>query len=230
MAHTPTFSVTIPWSDNYGRRGRIYEWVRRRWTAYFPEIPVLEGRDPFFDTGKAVEFNRSRARNDAARQVRTEFMLMADADTAFDPWAIRDGLRMLQSGKAWVIPYVKYYNLTQAYTNTLLNDTPPTDLMVNPSADHVIESWAGLLMMNTRDYWAIGGYDTRYEGWGWEDNAFRNKMNEHVGPFSRANDGRALHLWHERIGLDFDTPQELENRRLYNQEFYGVADKKVRHK
>jgi hypothetical protein len=220
------FSVIIPtYKHNSPERERLLEWVIARYLGCFDEATIILGEDD------SVPFNRARARNNAFKDVATENVIIADGDTAFDPGAITIGLAMLEGGAPWVIPYgdKDYYNLTEAYTQSILDN--PMDLITEPVWDHRIKSWAGLLIARTEDCRSVGGYDETFEGWGWEDIAFRIKMDAHVGRHQRVPDGRALHLWHLRGEDEFRTPTELKNRDHFDRSYrvpYNWRDERIR--
>lgn len=224
------FSVIMPFTEGSSeRRKNIAAWVFARYTATWDvdQIEIIVGLDD------SEPFNRSRARNGALQDVSSDVVLIADMDTAFDPHAIEEGIQMVRSGEApWVIPYAEhqYYNLTHEYTDRLLQESP-TDPIWQVSWDFKLLSWAGLLIARTDDVRKVGGYDERFQGWGWEDNAFRIVMDHHVGPHQRTVRGRALHLWHERNNADFNIPDEIRNRELFDREYrkkYNWIDERIR--
>jgi hypothetical protein len=222
----PQFSVVIPVSKVMtARRNLVLHWVIDRWSGYWDEnqLQIILGTDD------SEPFNRAKARNVGLAQVKTEHVVIADGDTAFDPPAIDEGLERL-SDIPWIVPYGdnEYYNLTQEYTETIMDY--PLDALINPVWDFRVQSWAGLLIARTEDCLNVG-YDERFKGWGWEDVAFRVKMDAEVGKHGRISHGRALHLWHSREGADFGTPEELANRIIFDEEYrrkYNWRDERIR--
>lgn len=218
------FSVVIPVSEPMSEYRRILlQWVIDRYLV-FPEATIILGEDD------SQPFNRSRARNEGLRLVRDEIVLIADGDTAFDYTAVVDGITLLQSGAPWVIPYgdADYYNLTESYTKSILDN--PIDPITNPDWDFRIKSWAGLLLARVEDCRTIGLYDENFVGWGWEDVAFRIKMDAHIGRHRRV-EGRALHLWHPRGNDEFNSPTEQANRLYFDEHYrrpYNWRDERVR--
>lgn len=226
MLSNETCSVVMPFSEHSSaQRINILSWIVCRWMSVFPEglTPVVVGRDD------NVPMNRSKARNSGMGSVRTKYVVLADADTAFDVDAIEVGVELLDAGAPWVIPYGdhEYYNLTQGYTSELL-DRSPVDAVEAVEWDHKLLSWAGLAMVRTEDYWKVGGFDEQFVGWGHEDVAFRIKMDAEIGHHVRTP-GRALHLWHER-SEGFGSPEEKANRRLFNEYVrrYNWKDERLR--
>ena len=212
---TPAFSVVIPASNKLSyRRTKLLQWVVDRYMGMWDEneLQIIIGTDG------SEPFNRSAARNVGLEKVQTDYVLFADGDTAFDKPAIEAGLQMLSRGVPWVIPYGHndYYNLTKTYTDLILDW--PLDPLDNPQWDHRIHSWAGLLLARTNDCRNCGGYDERFQGWGWEDVAFMIVMDFKTGRHQRTS-GRAMHLWHPRGDDEFGSETETWNRKLFDKEY-----------
>jgi hypothetical protein len=220
------FSLVIPVSKELSKeRSTLLRWVVNRYRGFWDEdaLTIILGTDD------SPQFNRARARNRGLAEVETEFVVIADGDTAFDPIAIDEGLELLDLAP-WVIPYgdKDYYNLTQEYTRSILQD--PMDPILDPVWDHRIKSWAGLLIARTQDCLDIG-YDEEFELWGWEDVAFRVQMDAEIGRHQRVDHGRALHLWHSRSDLQFGTPEEIRNRDIFDAKYrrkYNWRDERLR--
>jgi predicted glycosyltransferase involved in capsule biosynthesis len=207
------------------RRQALLDWNLRRWDICF-NIPVILGGD------SSPHFNRSRARNSGVEKAKTEWIILADADTTFgDPDSFRDILEGIDSVKSWIIPYGgnDYYALSKEYTDSLILN-PYNQRISDPDYEFKIKSWAGLAIMRRGDYIRMGGHDERFQGWGWEDVAFRVAADAILGRHERGENW-ACHLWHERDNADFGTTDELRNRRLFDTEYrrrYGWTDERVR--
>jgi len=122
-------------------------------------------------------------------------------------------------GAAWVIAHHIYWSLTSQFTDVILELPPETnnlgDFYANSDWKMVDKSDAGVLVMTRDAYEAIEGYDERFNGWGYEDNAFASKLRKFWGPSERTK-GEVAHLWHPR-GLDFEQPHIKENEQLLNE-------------
>lgn len=212
-----SISVIIPWLTDDGHRDRLLDWVLRRYAAILPDAQVVLGEN------KDWPFNRGAARNDAAARADHDVFLIADADTTFpDVGCIRWAAEAVRSGLApWVIPYAenRYYNLTRGATEHLLSMAPDIEMAEDPrneaAWDHKITSWAGLLVMTREAFETVGGYDERFLGWGYEDNAFRLAMDTLVGAHRRLNSS-CVHLWHPtHPESNFEQPHIQQNRALF---------------
>lgn len=212
------FDVIIPfWPDEEGHRRRLYNWVHDRWLhLYGEDLKMITASgwpcDPF---------NRARARNDGASSAKTNVLVFADADTIPIKEYVDEAVAIAADGH-WAIAYGKdrYYNLTEDATEVYLDKDPWVEI-VEPGEgeyEHKVTSFSGIIAVPREAFGRIGGYDERFEGWGWEDNAFQITLDRRWGKHVRV-DGFVNHLWHPRGEASFDTPGELANRALFQKEY-----------
>ena len=211
-------SVLFPYRCDDGPRDRLFGWVLAWWQVNFPEAEICVGRN--FEH----PFNRGAARNAAFDQSTGSVLIVADADTVPTAQGVKDAIAEVVSTKCWSFPYAedRYYNLTQAHTETVLH-VPPSDTAAikfphEPAEgqyDHKITSWAGCLIMPREAWEAVDGYDERFRGWGYEDDSFRMSLDMLWGSHRR-QDSYVCHLFHERGDADFNQPHIQHNRDLYN--------------
>lgn len=208
-------TITDPW------RSRALSWLQLRYAALLPEAEVMLGTSPL------IPFSRSAARNDAFRRSSGDVLLVADADTAFNRRQIDAGLGLLEEGAPWVICYREgpgYYLLTEAATDTVLALPVDAELPEPPPGDWTWAdtSWAGMLLVSREAWEKVGGYDERFIGWGFDDNAFRFALDNRVGPHRRVDDF-VVHLHHERTAAEnFEQPYIERNRRRCHQYEIGL--------
>jgi predicted glycosyltransferase involved in capsule biosynthesis len=175
--------------------------------------------------------NRSRARNNAFLQAKGEFLVILDADTWVSMDAILDAIQLVKDKNTWVIPYQNYYNLTKDFTEKIFisKDLSICEDEDNLEFDFKILSWAGALVLTRDMYNDAGFYDERFRGWGWEDVAFRLKLDNTIGKHLRCG-SHVCHLWHPRGDSDFNTADEIRNRNLFNKDYalrYGWSDERI---
>jgi len=212
-----TLSVLIPWDPRTTCPWRIrsFGWLLRRYNHLFPDAQICIGKD------ESEPFNRSRARNNARAMATGDFFLIADADTLFNKEQIEVAMAACGQHAEWMIPYGPYYNLDVGITDHLLGQDPSQDTRMwclpPDTYEHKIEdSPAGLIVMPRRIFDAVGGYDERFIGWGYEDNAFRTALETRVGGYGRMPSHDCYHLWHPIAeGGGFDSPTINVNRRLF---------------
>jgi predicted glycosyltransferase involved in capsule biosynthesis len=205
-------SVLIPYGGDEEWRERNFHWLLRRYGDLLPGAQIVIGSSD-------EPFSRARARNQAFSQCTGDTLLIADADTLFHVDQIEAAVQLLHRRRTWVIPYTWYYNLSREVTNSVLN-LDPTETILEPTStssyEHKVESWAGLLVMSRTAFELVGGYDERFQGWGYEDNAFRLALDTLWGPHERVGWGYCLHLWHPAPESEcFGQPNIDANRALF---------------
>lgn len=197
-------------------RWRSFQWLQQRYEALLPNAEIILG------TSDMEPYNRSQARNNAFAQSTRDLILVADADTAFNMGQITKAMQMItELGAPWVICYDehRYYNLGQEATAYLIAQDPTAPLEEPPAniCEHVITSWAGLVMLPRAAWEKVGGYDERFVGWGYEDNGRRFALEHAVGPYRRVTgtNGFCVHMWHPAPEESrFGQPNIAANRAL----------------
>lgn len=232
-----TISVLVPFGADESEAGRhraaVWAWCRRRWEGFVDARVVDEvvvGHDPL--VGQCTEhfewcsggrqthmgaFNRrpfsvARALNDAAKHAHGEHLLIFGADHVPDVKAVEWATHQLR-GYAFARIYDRIAIATAAATSIILGNAAfPLD-----AADWR-EGGApcpGVLGVRRAAFDLAGGYDKRFEGWGYEDDDFlarlsrthRNGQRGTLGP-----SGLVLReLWHDDTQRDLNGP----NRALY---------------
>jgi predicted glycosyltransferase involved in capsule biosynthesis len=222
-------SFIIPWnesSDSY--RSQSFSLVKD-YISSVPDSELVVG----YDTDNPM--NRSKARNNAFLQAKGDFLVILDADTYVSIDSIYDAIDIVRSKNTWVVPYRDYYNLTQEFTDKIFNNFfDKKDLSLLEKEEFIeyefkILSWAGALVLTRDMYSDAGFYDERFKGWGWEDVAFRLKLDNTVGKHIRCG-SYISHLWHPRGDANFNTEHELRNRDLFNKDYalrYGWTDERI---
>lgn len=219
MTFCSELGIVIPYRNDYGYRERIINYNICRLRRLLPDAQII------VQDAKDSIFNRSQARNIGASKSYRKYLLLLDADTVFNVGQIVKGIEIIKAGVApWVIAYQDYYSLTEAASMKLMNMDDPCIELGEPQAGEFmfkLKSFAGVLLMEKKVFDEVGGYDERFIGWGYEDNAFKDKMDTLHGSFQRV-DGRAYHLWHPRSEEEnFGQPNIEANEMLYNR--YGKA-------
>ncbi len=205
-------SIVIPYRGDNGWRDILFKFHLNRINKLFPNSDIRIS-DSFTQS-----FSRSQARNIGVIEAINEDILLLDADTIFNKQQILDGLELLNlNNESWVIPYKTYFNLNQQFTMSILNSKTSDDLppIIDKDWEHKLQSWAGVCLIKKTDFIKHEGYDERFIGWGYEDNAFQCKMDCLISPHLRVT-GDVYHLWHPRSSEEnFNQPYINYNRTLY---------------
>lgn len=202
-------SALIPYKSDNGWRDQLFYWVKKFYETTMPEVELCIGK-----TNKEL-FNRSEGINLAARQATKDIFVIADSDIIFEPKIIRKAVQMLNQ-HAWVVPYNRIFDITEADTNKLLEQLPQWPLsksieMKDRLKNKAYKPTGGLTVVNRENFIRVKGFDERFEGWGREDDAFRHTINTICGPFKRMS-GSIYHLWHPKVGVKGNSNMRNNNQ------------------
>ncbi len=213
-----TLSIVIPFRAVEPRREQIFNWILDRFQTM--EFNDLGFEVIVSDSDSHKDFNRSQARNKGAAQAKGDLILFADADTYMIADQIYRNIRAMRNDETmWVVCQQTYYIATNETTDYILSREPNTreDFREMPMLDTLRNSIsvAGGYMVNKEQFESVGGYDERFNGWGYEDTAFLMSM-ETLWDYSvRPKDSYVIHLEHP--AMRFDSPNIKENENLFNQ-------------
>jgi hypothetical protein len=195
-----TVAAVIPWRPGTPERNAHHETVRTHLTALLPDALHL-------DVDSAHEpFSRAGSRNEGVRQAQAagaDIVVICDADTLPQAEPLHAAIADATDGVLH-LPYTWYRGLSQAGTAAYLAGQPADDC---PS-DWAHE-WAtgGVLVIQPSAWWAAGGMDEAFTGWGFEDTAFRTAADALLGPAAK-HPGTITHLWHP-LESGLGSPQHI---------------------
>lgn len=228
----------VPRRRDHGHRDKLWSWCSARWERLFPDIPIVEGHH---DRGP---FNRSAAINTAAKLAgQWDFGIVIDSDVFLRRSLLQAALDIAaETGKVtW--PHRRWRGLSEDATARAIGkrridfgpefESHDMDLVVEKTT---AMSWSCCIVIPRAVFDDIGGFDERFEGWGFEDMAFRSVVTGLYG-WNRL-EGDVFHLWHprseERIvpgkGRATATPEYRANGRLGRRYMvaairdYGIGD------
>ncbi len=148
-------TVCIPWRPTPSRIPSML--VTERWWTEHRFTVVSADSDP------AKPFNVSEARNNAVALAGTSAVIVADADTIPDRDALGFVLQRLERGQV-VYPFNRYRYIDK--------HDPGVEVEGMTASKEWGNSVGGLVVAMRESYWDIGGFDERFDRWGYEDNAF----------------------------------------------------------
>ena len=186
-------TVIIPYCPDGGRRDINLSFVHKRLKAILPEAEVIT------PIQEQAPFSRSFTCNYGAKHASGDVLLICDADMGFEYDRIENGLKIVHT-VPWIAPMNQKWDYTWQASNRLLGMAPDVELK---SLDlELSRKWGAercrggaMLMITKENYFKIGGFDERFNGWGFEDNAFFLLANAMLGEFVET-DNIAYHLWH----------------------------------
>lgn len=208
-------SVIIPFCPDGGRRDVNYDYCTARLRAMYPKMEIIQAMQ------EQPPFSRSMTCNIGAKMAKNDILLFMDADAIFDKDLIENGLDIVRN-VPWVAPMTQKWDITWADSNKLLN--APPDIELKGLNLNIHRKWGaercrgGFMMMITKEnFFKAGGFDERFCGWGFEDNALMLTLESTVGSYAET-DNIAYHLWHPFAGNQF--PENTQkNRELYAEYF-----------
>ena len=191
-----TVAAIIPFRPHANREislNRVVDHLKR----FVDEIVVCDDDGDPFSRGASI--------NAGAESVSAETFVICDADLIVPERQLVQALG-LGYEDGMVMPFSEYRYLNKVDTDRVQKGAEPTLAMLPKFT--VSNSVGGCCVIDSFAFWAVGGFDTRFRGWGGEDRAFHASIDTLVGNVIRI-DGPSYHLWHP---LDKTRPRE--NRTL----------------
>ena len=206
-------SICIPYRPIDDRREEIFNWILERYQTIF------NGAEVVVSDSSHLAFNRSEARNNAVKESTKDFLYFADADTITQPDQIAEALDFVQGNPdKWVVTQATYYLSTNKTTNHILSQSP--DSVEDFRESEMIDTFrncasiAGGYLVSREQYDRVKGFDERFTGWGFEDNAFLASVNTMFSPATRFPDSYVIHLEHP--AMRYDNPFLQYNQSLFS--------------
>lgn len=178
-------SIVLPWREGCPDRGAAFRHVTAHLAARYPDWEqVIADYPGDWSKARAIIAGAAQADGDVIVMHDTD-VLVADLQTAVD---------RLQSA-AWVVPHYYVHRLTQSATEAVYRGADPWVL-----TSEVVErkyrgvKTGGVVVMSRR---LLLEYppDSRFVGWGGEDESWGHLLSTMVGSPWRGNEP-LIHLWH----------------------------------
>lgn len=196
-----TVALLVPRRADNGHRDRLWAVCKPRWEKLHPDWAIVEGHD------EEGLFNRSAALNRAAAAAGDwDVGVVIDSDVLLPPENAQAAVDAATINRRVTWGHRRWRGLTRRATDAVFADP---DQLLDPDWEppaHGLErttpiSWSCFVAVPREAWDAIGGFDERFRGWGWEDMAFqasaRGLADGGLDPESRV-EGDVYHLWHPR--------------------------------
>jgi hypothetical protein len=200
-------TLLVPFRSDEGIRAETWAWLREYWRWELPHAEIVEGHN------EETPFCKTAAVNEAARIATGDVFVIMDADCYIDGKVLIDCAKRIRrarkyGGKLWFIPYRRFFRLTESVSRAILESDPryPLHLTDPPPLEDLLSNkgtsnghWFGALIqvMPAEAFYAAGGMDERFAGWGGEDIAFMRAVDT-MYTKHRTTDNGVFHLWHPR--------------------------------
>lgn len=161
-------AILVPRRTGMTDRDRLWAFCRTWWANDFPEWEIHEGAGP------DGPFCRSHAINEAAGKAGDwDVAVIIDADVLCDPQAVRAAVDLAVATNGPTLAYHRRVLLSRESTERVMGGfRGDWDGLARETKDRFDACSSAVVV--TRSLWdAVGGFDERFIGWGWEDVAFR---------------------------------------------------------
>jgi hypothetical protein len=188
-------AVVIPWRASGDEdRDLAFDYTR----AYYLRLEAAGVVDEVVvssDGADSGPFNRHRAYNLGYARTDADVVLWNEADTLIPAEQIATAAALAEDEPGLVVPYSERHELDVTQAARVYAGTDPFTLTGTVVyADGVSIGQAGVTSRATMGR-VGGGWDERFQGWGFDDNAAFHIFGVLAGP-PRIVEGRGVHLWH----------------------------------
>lgn len=224
-----TVAICCPYRPDGDRRDLLWRWCKARWEWLLPDsvIVTADTADEAFNRGKAI----NQAVDVAVSLYHADQLIIADTDTFVQPTQLQGAIALL-ARRRWCAPFTTYYNLDLPTSDAVLQGPVDIDWPRDFGWEHQIPPVPTGVVLTTKD--AFIGFDERFVGWGWEDNAWAADMRRAHGQVKLIT-GAAFHLWHPvNQAQTWEQPFAEHNQRLAEEHqvrdftYEALKDREVR--
>jgi len=206
--------IVIPWRPQPTRIAAFHRTVEEISDA-FPDASI------YFSDTESERFNLSASRNRGCKfaiKDGCDVLLVLDADVLLEKEAVENSIRVASELGIVSLPCLAWSRLNEELSTSLLNKESSAEevrrsRVANPSQSEIGGSW----VMSSSTFLKLNGWDERFVGWGFEDNAFEEAHRVLLGREFHRSAGHGITFYH----LDRDQDGVEENR----QRFYGYTGK-----
>lgn len=157
-------------------------------------------------------FNKSWGLNVAARHAEHELLVVGDADMLMPDESLGRALLACRDNYDAVNPYASLIDLTEQETRAVVRgDAGVAEIRREsmhdrrPQGEHICFC-GGICVFHRDVYFALGGMDERFLGWGGEDDAMSINLERYTDRIAVQRDTAAYHLWHPRPQQRYQHP------------------------
>jgi len=224
-------SILVPFHcyDKQGHRAKNWEWLAKYWKKQLPGAEVIVGIDS--EVTNNIPFSKSKAVNDAASRAHGDIFVIVDADGYISVESILHCCKEIRHAKKrnkklWFVPYRKFHRLTEESSKLILDSSPatpykfsnppPNETLLNTEIFNGVSGsscghrYGALIQIMPREaFEEIGGWDTRFRGWGGEDYAAMRAVDTLYWPH-KTLPIQVFHIWHP-----FLTNNSVSKNRLW---------------
>jgi hypothetical protein len=199
-------SVVIPWRPGCPHREAARAAVGERLAVAQPDWQVVDA--DCLDE----EWNKAEAAITGVAASFGDVIVVHDADVWCE--ALPEAVQAVRNGAAWAMPHSQVYRLSPAATEAVLTKAATLD---EARASTVERPYRGVdgggIVVVSRATFEKVPPDTRFRGWGGEDESWAAALSTLAGPVWRG-DAPLIHFWHP--------PQPRQSRSRGSEENYAL--------
>lgn len=200
--------IVIPWRRQDSRAAAFTKTIERL-SEQFPDATI-------YCSDKPVErFNISGARNKGCLEAiedGCDTLLVVDADMLLEKDAIERAIEKSKLMVSVCLPYTLINRLNEELSTSVINNEVSFDETRTDSRGVIQQNQVGgAYVMQSSTFLRLNGWDERFVGWGFEDDAFGAAHSAILGKTLDKVQGYAVTFYH----LDRDQANLEDNRQRY---------------
>lgn len=200
--------IIVPWREQLSRVGGFTKTISRL-SQQFPDSTIYCSDKP------GERFNLSGSRNKGcldAIEDGCDMLLVVDADMLLEKDAVEMAIERAKSMVAVCLPYTSLNRMNDVLSEAVVKDEILFEETINSPGSTVISGQlGGAYVMESSTFLKLNGWDERFLGWGFEDDAFAAAHSAILGKDLCRVQGYAATFFHE----DRDQVNLEENRQRY---------------
>lgn len=204
-------AVIVPWCHTDPDRAAALEWVLWRWRTEAPDVPLTVARwraEPWVKAEAVMP-------HVAALEPGT-VVIVSDADVWCDQTL--EAAQAVADGAGWAVPHFYVRRLTRDASRQVYGGTRPQDLDAMQLEERAyIGVEGGGIVVASREALLEAPFDSRFKGWGGEDQALGYALRALNGDPWRGL-AHCWHLWHPpqpRAARHLGNPDNDQLRQRY---------------
>lgn len=200
--------IIIPWRRTDSRASAFTKTIARL-SDQFPDSTIYCADKP------GERFSSSGARNRGcleAIQDDCDILLVVDADMLLEKEAVEKAIEKAERFGSVCLPYNSLSRMNLELSTSLINNEVSFEEIKTDSRGEItLSQIGGAYVMTSSTFLRLNGWDERFVGWGFEDDAFAAAHMAIVGKTLDKVQGYAATFYHE----DRDQESIEENRQRY---------------
>lgn len=191
--------IVVPWRAR-PTRIKAFGLTVNRLMDQFPDSTV------YYADKEDEIFNVAGSRNQgclSAIKDGCDMLLVVDADTLLSKESIKEAISKAAKNNCVCMPYTAYNRLSDKTSMFLINGQLSFENASGLDDTSVLNHPGGAYVMSSSTFLLLNGWDERFVGWGYEDDAFSEAHKRILGKeFDRVS-GFALTLFHRDRDQDY---------------------------